>query len=235
MNSKIAFAVVGFAAGFFVGYKLEPSIRPVENDPVDNRKKVRILSYHDEPVIVENGSAIVDFNPRDNSDMAAFMDDQGHNLVRAHSDPIKLVRLWIKRKNASMFEPQLCTDKDNNKVACTADKISARKVFLHMSTALAYIHWGTKEDSGVALFSAIQAFENHPLTGKKNPYRIKSLAAADGKEITLEAVKFIFGGKDQSFALKDGDKIKVQFCITPDEKYCTSYDPNNPQPPWPQP
>lgn len=230
MNSKLSFAALGLALGVVGAYLLLPPRVPKPGPPA-----LGAFTYHDEPVIVENGSAIVDFNPRDTDSVAAFLDYSGRHLVRGHSNPIAVVRVWTK-SGGGQFTLQPCRLADMTEVLCKGDKIAQRAITLQMSkgadTITAFLHWGTKPESGVALFSPTQVFDDDPILGKGNPYRIRSRAGS-GPALKLTSVRFRIDDVEQVFQVPTGGKIKVLLCTATDNDHCYSYNPNNPQAPWP--
>lgn len=190
-------------------------------------KGVGPLNEHDEPIIIENGSVIVDLNPRDSKDTVGdFFDTETHQIyVRGNSDPVERIRIWKKSANGS-FDPTFCKGSTGD---CDAPKGQPSELKLTLTNKQEVLfYWGAKKHSGVLMFSQTPRFARESLAGKQNPHRIKSKPHGDPHP-KVDKVEFNFGQKEVFERDKDGD-IRIQLCTTTAEAAkCQDYDPNKPK------
>jgi hypothetical protein len=188
----------------------------------------KFFNEHDEPVIVENGSLIVDLNPRGNKDLLGglWSYPQYQMFVRNNSDPVQRIRVFKKPPRTSSW-----TEFDCGGSQCLPPPEMSSKLLIDLTNGYAVsINWDKGEHSGLVLHSPLQRFEEASAQAAVNPKRIKSLVDSSGSQPSIKGIRFTANSREWEFTPEDGGDIRVQLCTSePDSlKYCTYYDPNRP-------
>ncbi|MBL8236158.1 MAG: hypothetical protein JNM66_01975 [Bryobacterales bacterium] len=184
---------------------------------------IRPMYDHDEPVIIENGSAIVDFNPFDNEKIVGGLLDHANaqTFHRSGADPVKLVRVFLKKKEDTSYKLLECVEKH-----CDTPKSTRSSLTVTLSNGhLLQFHWEAKPKSGLVMYSAFPRFRPDPKPGNVNPYRYKTENGA-GNPVRITGVTFpTSSSKPQNFTFDATDDVKIQMCAWDDYDHCEKYKP----------
>lgn len=185
---------------------------------------VSIRHEHDEPVIIENGSVIVDFNRRDNKGTKGLFTHVGgvSTFLREDADPVELIRVW-KKTGTGPFVEVYCS----NNAPCSVGNWQSNALRLGLSSGKDVFFTWSFAQTGLKMVSANHEFFKEPRPNAKNPHRIRTKVLG-GSDPKVDVVEFKRGNDKETFTRGVNEDIRVMLCIATTAGKCTEYDPNKP-------
>jgi len=177
----------------------------------DQEGQIKILSFHDEPIIIENGVSLdggrakvvthganIDFNPKDNKLLALVTSEDGRAIMKAHAKaPISVV---VSTANAPF----------------PASQIEGSVIRLTLSNGLkVQIYWGVdivgdEGTAGVLLVSLGHSFARGNPAGT-NPHRFVAQNDGAGNPTDIDTIEFKVNKQTMQFFKKDDPKVTLVF------------------------
>ncbi|MBL8236157.1 MAG: hypothetical protein JNM66_01970 [Bryobacterales bacterium] len=182
-----------------------------------NDSKCASRNEHDEPVIIENGSIKMDFNPCDKKQITGFLTEGGKYFYRGNAPMVKRIRVWLREKNGSYYE-QLCDggSGSNEKEECSAPYLDRNSFVLIQSNGKkVWFDWRGNDEEGLLMTSTEPRFEVN--TAVHNPYRHRVIA----KDVEVMELQFRFKNKLQPFIRPKDGAIFIKICTKLGNAHCS--------------